>query len=253
MTTSFWRRGVPCLLGLLTAGVILAPAPAQAQITRVSNTEWNQAFGFKIGYFVLKGQDARGNDDVIVNNIGSLLNRDQSLLRPGDFNSASLGAEWLMALGDWLELGVDVGYSRRTVPTIYRDAISEDGFEIEQELRLRTIPVSGTVRFLPAGRGTVQPFVGGGVSAINWRYSESGEFVDFNGDLFRDSFVADGTEVAPVFLAGIRFAVGDAWLVGGEFRYQDAKGDTGGFDAGFLGDKIHLGGWTSNFGIHFRF
>lgn len=249
MTTSFWRRGVPCLLGLLTAGVILAPAPAQAQITRVSNTEWNQAFGFKIGYFAVKGDDARGEDgdDVIFNN------QDSLLFDTKDFNGGSVGAEWLISLGRYFEAGADVSYYQRTVPSIYRDLVSEDGFEIEQDLKLRMIPISGTFRFLPAGRGTVQPFIGAGVSVIPWRYSETGEFIDVNGDLFRDTFSAKGTEVAPVALFGIRFAVGDAWLVGGEFRYQDAKGDTGGFDAGFLGDKIHLGGWTSNFGIHFRF
>jgi hypothetical protein len=40
---------------------------------------------------------------------------------------------------------------------------------------------------------------------------------------------------------------------GGEVRWQKATGDTGGIDAGFLGDKIDLGGVTANFTIHFRF
>jgi opacity protein-like surface antigen len=249
MTTSFWRRGLQCVLGIVTAGAILAPSPAHAQITRVSNSEWNQAFGFKLGYFSLKGNDARGEDgdDVIFNN------QDSLIFDLEDFNGATFGAEWLVALGPWMEAGADVSFYQRTVPSIYRDIIDESGFELEQDLKLRMVPVSGTFRFLPAGRGAVQPFVGGGVSIINWRYSETGEFVDLNGDLFRDSFVADGTEVAPLFLLGIRFAVGDAWLVGGEYRYQNAKGDTGGFEKGFLGDKIHLGGHNFNLGIHFRF
>lgn len=248
MTTSFLRRGL-CALAFITAGALLAPAPAEAQITRVSNTDWNQAFGFKLGYFALKGDDARGKDgdDVIFNN------QDSLLFETKDFNGASIGAEWLVSLGSYLEAGVDVSYYQRSVPSIYRDLVNENGFEIEQDLKLRTIPISGTVRFLPAGRGAVQPFIGGGVSIINWRYSETGEFVDFNGDIFRDAFVTDGTEIAPVALFGVRFAVGDAWMVGGEFRWQDAKGDTGGIDNGFLGDKIHLGGWNSSFGIHFRF
>ena len=248
MTTSFLRRGL-CALAMMTAGGLLAPSPAHAQITRVSNADWNQAFGFKLGYFSIKGDDARGEDgdDVIFNN------QDSLLFDTKDFNGGSIGAEWLVSLGRYFEGGVDVSYYQRTVPSIYRDLVNENGFEIEQDLKLRTIPVSGTVRFLPAGRGAVQPFIGAGVSLINWRYSESGEFVDFNGDIFRDSFVADGTEIAPVALFGVRFVVGDAWMLGGEFRYQDAKGDTGGIDEGFLGDKIHLGGWTSSFGIHFRF
>lgn len=247
MTTSFWRRGLHCVLGIVTAGAILAPSPAHAQITRVSNTEWSQAFGFKLGYVMLNGEDSRGTDDVLFNN------RDSLIFEIDDFNGATVGAEWLISLGKYLEAGADVSYYQKSVPSIYRDLIGETGFEIEQDLKLRMIPVSGTVRFLPAGRGAVQPFVGGGVSIISWRYSETGEFVDFNGDIFRDSFVADGTEVSPLFLAGVRFATGDAWLVGGEYRYQNAKGDTGGIDAGFLGEKINLGGHSINFGIHFRF
>ena len=247
MTTSFWRRGLHCVLGIVTAGAILAPSPAHAQITRVSNTEWSQAFGFKIGSFQLKGVDSRGEGDVLFNNYDSLLFEIE------EFNNVTFGGEWLVSLGRYLEAGADVTYYQGSVPSIYRDLVNENGFEIAQELKLRTVPISGTVRFLPAGRGTVQPFVGGGVSIIPWRYSETGEFVDFNGDIFFDTFSADGTEVAPVFLGGVRFAVGDAWLVGVEYRYQDAKGDTGGIDAGFTGDKINLGGHHWNVGIHFRF
>lgn len=246
MRTSFLRRAL-CALAITTAGALFTPPPAQAQITRVSNTEWNQAFGFKIGHFSLRGEDARGTDDVLFNN------RDSLLFEIEDFNGATLGAEWLVALGTYLEAGADVGFYRRTVPSVYRDLVHESGFEIEQDLRLRMVPISGTVRFLPAGRGSIQPFVGGGIGVITWRYSETGEFVDLNGDIFRDSFEADGTEVAPLFLAGIRFAVGDAWLIGGEYRYHHAKGDTGGFDNGFLAERIDLGGHTWTFGIHFRF
>ena len=205
MITSFWRRGVQCILTIAVVGVVLAPSPAQAQISRINNADWSQAFGFKIGYFALKGLDSRGEDDVLFNNHDSLLFDIE------EFNNWSIGGEWLIALGPWLEAGADVSYYKGSVPSIYKDLINENGFEIAQELKLRTTPISGTVRFLPAGRGTVQPFIGAGVSIIPWRYTETGEFVDFNGDVFFDSFEADGTEVGPVILGGVRFAVGDAW------------------------------------------
>ena len=248
MSTSYWRRGLQVVCGMVAVAAVLAPSPAHAQITRVSNSDWTQAIGFKIGYFALKGDDSRGEDDVIFRN------QDSLLFDTSDFNGASIGAEWLVALGPYLEGGADVGFYQKTVPSIYRDLQNENGFEIEQDLKLRIVPMSATVRFLPIGRrGAVQPYIGAGLGVFAWRYSETGEFVDFNGDIFRASFSADGTEFGPVVLGGIRFAVGDAWLVGGEFRWQDAKGDTGGIDEGFLGDRIHLGGWTTNFGLHFRF
>ena len=56
-----------------------------------------------------------------------------------------------------------------------------------------------------------------------------------------------------MILGGIRFPVADAWLVGGEFRWHSAKGDTGGIDEGFLGETIDLGGWSTNFALHFKF
>ncbi len=95
-----------------------------------------------------------------------------------------------------------------------------------------------------------------GIGAFNWRYSEIGEFVDLSDDppsVFRDKFIAKGTAVGPVILAGIRFPVADVWSIGGEVRYQKANGDTGGLENGFLGEKIDLGGLNAALTLHIRF
>ena len=114
--------------------------------------------------------------------------------------------------------------------------------------------MSATARFLPMGRrGGVQPYIGAGVTVINWRYTETGDFVDFEDLVFPGRFEASGTEVGPVILAGVRFPMSDMWTFGGEFRWHKADGDTGGIDEGFLGDKIDLGGTTFNFAVHFKF
>lgn len=249
MTTTYWQRGLQTIFGILAAAAILSPAPAAAQITRVSSSsDWKQAIGFNIGYLALKGDDARGEDDVLFRN------QDSLIFETDDFNGGHIGAEWLVGLSRHLEAGAGIGFYSRTVPSIYRDFVNENGTEIDQDLKLRIVPMTATVRFVPTGRdASVQPYIGAGIGAFNWRYSETGEFVDFNGDIFRASYVAKGTEVGPVILGGIRFAVADVWMIGGEVRWHDAKGDTGGFEEGFLGDKIDLGGWTTSFGIHFRF
>lgn len=226
----------------------LAPAAADAQISRVT-TDSKQAIGFNIGYFGLRGEDSRHADDVL------LANREFLAFDIDDFNSATIGAEWLVGVGHYIEAGIGVGYQRRTVPSVYLDFTHDDGFEIAQDLKLRVIPVTGTIRFLPIGRkGAVQPYVGGGIGFFNWRYSETGEFVDFTDDsIFRARYVADGNAVGPVLLGGIRAPVGDVWLVGGEIRWQRAEGDTKADQTGLLGDKIDLGGWSVNVGFHFRF
>lgn len=248
MTKSI-MRGVQVILGILAILTVVAPVPADAQIRRISSSgDWRQAIGFNIGYFSVKGEDSRGDDDVIFRDLDSLL------FDVSDFNGATFGAEWLFGVTDYIEVGAGVSYYQRGVPSVYADFQEDDGTEIEQELKLRQVPLTATVRFLPIGRrASVQPYIGAGVGAIRWRYTETGEFVDFNNDVFRDSFEADGTEVGPVILGGIRFPVADVWLVGGEFRWHSAEGDTGGIDEGFLGDKIDLGGWSFNFTAHVRF
>jgi opacity protein-like surface antigen len=236
-------------LGILGLLALVAPATADAQITRVTNNDTRQAVGVTFGWFGPRGEDARVSSDVL------LANLDFLAFEIKDFNTGTIGGEWLVGVGDYLEAGVGVGYQRRTVPSVYRDVTFDDGFEIAQNMRLRVVPVTGTVRFLPLGRSaSIQPYVGGGVSLLNWRYSEFGEFVDFTDDsIFNARYVASGNTVGPIILAGLRAPVSDMWLVGGELRYQRGEGDTKASESGLLGDKIDLGGWSANFGIHFRF
>lgn len=249
MTMSFVKQWLKAGCGAAAVVAVLAPEPAAAQIMRVSGgSDSRNAIGFNLGYFSVKGEDSRGDDDVLFNDLDSLL------FDIKDFNGATFGAEWLYGVTDYIEVGAGINYYQRTVPSIYRGLVNVDGTEIEQELKLRQVPMSATVRFLPVGRNaSVQPYIGAGIGLINWRYTETGEFVDFNNDIFRDSFEAKGTEVGPVILGGLRFPVADVWLVGGEFRWHAAEGNTGGIDEGFLGDKIDLGGWSANFAVHFRF
>jgi hypothetical protein len=220
---------------LLACGVVaLSPTPVAAQ----------QTLNFTLGGFVPRGFDARVEGDTLVENRNSLLFDIE------DFNGAAVGAEWLVPVGEYFEVGAGLGFYRRTVPTIYEDLVDEDGTEIDQDLRLRILPLTATIRVLPLGQSNgVQPYFGAGVGVFNWRYSESGEFVDEEGFLFRDSFVADGNEPGVVGFGGIRFA-SDAFAVGGEIRYSAAEADLPGE---FLGTAIDLGGWTYQFTAGFRF
>jgi hypothetical protein len=89
---------------------------------------------------------------------------------------------------------------------------------------------------------------------IPWRYTESGEFVDFSdGTIFRARYEADGTAVGPVFLGGVRFPIADVMTTGVEFRWQKAEGDTNPEESELLGSKIDLGGWSTSWTFAFRF
>jgi opacity protein-like surface antigen len=236
---------------LFTFIVLLAPAMAQAQIHQVSSSasDGNSTIQFNIGYFALKGLDSRVSDDVLV---GDLISAQPLLFEVKDFNGVHVGGEYLLGFGH-IEAGVGLGYTQRTVPTIYKNLTHSNGSEIEQDLKLRTIPVTFTARFLPLGRGAaVEPYIGAGLAAVRWKYSEVGEFVDaVDNSIFPARFSADGTAVGPTVLFGLRAPISN-WTIGGDVRWQKAEG-TIPVDAGFLGTKIDLGGWTSNFTVGVRF
>ena len=228
--------------GLMAAVMALSgAATAQAQVT--------QSVNLGIGWFFLKGEDSRANDDVLIADLESLA------FNVSDFNGPMVNGEWLIGFGDRIEFGLGVGFFQRTVPSVYAEVIDDiDGSEIEQDLKLRIVPMTATVKFLPIGRpGSFQPYIGGGVSLLNWKYSEIGEFVDFSdGSIFRDRYVASGTAVAPIAFGGLRVPFnGDVFAFNGELRWQGGKGDTSG--EGLLADRIDLGGFTTLASFQIRF
>jgi hypothetical protein len=251
MIKRVWLSGTP-VSRLLIAGVVAFGAlasSANAQVVRVTRSDAKNSIGFNLGYFAVKGEADRVDGDVLVEDLNSLA------FRIGDFSGFTFGGEWLYGIGEYLEVGGGLSYYQKSVPSVYSNFVGADGSEIRQDLKLRIAPITATIRFLPVGRSAaVQPFVGGGLGIFPWKYSEVGEFVDFSdGTIFRDQFKASGTAVGPVFLAGVRFPIGDAFTTGVEFRWQKAEGDTKPEETGLLSDKIDLGGWTTAWNMHIRF
>jgi len=241
----FILAGLKACATAAVIGVLAAPA-ASAQ----------QSLNLHVGGFTPKAEDGRTRNDVLVND---LTVSPQLSFNISDFNMPVFGAEYVVGLGPILEAGLGIGFQQRSVPSVYAQLINKDGSEIEQTLKLRDIPFSATVRFLPLGhQGGVQPYIGGGVGIHAWRYSESGQFVADNSDIFRKTYVASGTATGPVVLGGVRVPIG-GWGLGGELRWQSAVGDLPS-DSGFVTDrtidnqpKIDLGGFTYLFSVNFRF
>jgi hypothetical protein len=215
--------------------MLFCPQAARAQ----------QTVNLSLGYFTVRGQDARIVDDVLN------ANRNFLTFDVDDFNGGSIGGEWLMPVGRYIEAGAGLAFTRRTVPSFYTRFVSRAGSNIDQDLRLRLVPAAFTFRLLPLGQDRgFQPYVGGGLDVISWRYSESGQFLDRRDNtIFNNSYVASGTQTGPVTLGGIRFA-GDTAAAGMEFRYQGAEAD---LPEPFAGGKIDLGGWSYLFTVGMRF
>jgi hypothetical protein len=236
------RRLLLCFSLVTAIGIFIAPPSALAQ----------QSVNFYLGGFVPHGEDARlrtsgGSSDVLVNNL------DYLIFRINDFNGATVAGDWRVQLGDLVDAGLGLGFYRRTVPTIYLNYVNRDGSEIDQQLRLRIVPFTATVRLLPFGHNApFQPYIGAGVGVFAWRYSETGQFVDFSDlSVFRGSFTASGSATGPVVLGGVGVPIGRS-TVGFEIRYQSAEGKLPS-DQGFSGSKIDLGGWNyvATFGVRF--
>jgi opacity protein-like surface antigen len=235
----------------LVLSLILAPASAGAQIRQVSSSssDGNSTVNFTIGYFALKGLDSRVDEDVLLND---LQNFHPLFFEVKDFNSATLGAEYLLGLGPNFEAGVGIGFSQRTVHSEYDDLAIRETIPITQDLKLRQVPVSFTGRFLLLPRGSsVEPYIGAGIVAIRYRYSEVGDFVDEDLTVFPGRYIASGVAVGPTVLGGVRIPVSN-WTVGGEARWQKAEGKDL-LKEGFLGDRLDLGGWHANFTFGVRF
>lgn len=86
------RAGVALSFVLLST---VAAAPAQA----------DTLFGITGGYFALKSESNRDPDDVIYQNAGFLA------FDVSDFNGGTIGGEFLVGAGRFLEVGVGVGYA----------------------------------------------------------------------------------------------------------------------------------------------
>jgi len=224
------------VLMMVAAPLMAAPRPGPWQVS------------FTLGSFSVRGEEARVEGDVLLANLGFLD------FRIKDLNQAVFGGEWLISIGDWIEAGAGVSYYSGTAPSVYADLINADGSEIMQDLKLRIVPITASVRFLPLTRNApVQPYVGAGVVFLPWRYSETGDFVDYEPDppeIFRARYVQSGTNAGLVLLGGARVPLGSRYAIGGEVRYQKAEGKLG---TDFYGDKIDLGGITYNFTFNVRF
>jgi hypothetical protein len=226
--------------------LIASVAPARAQ---------DQGFSVNFGYFWPKDVESRTSGDVL--NANKCLDVsfvcEPQLFDIDDFGSGAIGAEYIVGLGRFIEVSGGIGYQSGSAPAIYERFQDVDGSEIESDLKLKILPITGIVRVIPTGRrAPIQPYAGIGIAALRWHYSESGEFIDPRTlEIFRDQFKADGTEIAPIYLGGVRAPIGDSFLIGGEVRFTNADGDLDPTE--FQGDRIDLGGTTFLVNLTWRF
>lgn len=164
------------------------------------------------------------------------------------------GAEYSFRVADHVELGFHVDGYGRTLDTSYVDFTRPSGREIEQTLKLTSVPVGATLRFVVnPSRGEFTPYFGVGADVVGYEYEEFGDFIDFFDDglpVSPDSFIDTGAAAGFHVTAGLRFPLGDDFSLVAEGRYLWAKADMG---EDFRENQIDLGGPSATFGINLRF
>ena len=175
------RSIIQCL-----AAVLLAPSAAAS----VSSA---QSLNFSSAASRPRGEDCRSADDVLVDNLLQHVSANPLAFDISDFSGAD---RWRRISGRRSATISMPASASAYLPADRAERLpgfdQRNGTEIEQDLKLRVVPFTATVRFLPLGpRATASSRTSAPASAIlNWRYSESGEFVDAtDATIFRGTFV----------------------------------------------------------------
>ncbi len=174
-----------------------------------------------------------------------------------DFTTGGFGFEFDFAVLPRVD--ISIGFDNGDSETFgsYLDLVYEDGGEIEHSARLAMTELSLGVRLRLLGDAArVRPYLIGGVTGAYYRYTEVGDFVDFDtADIYYDVF--EEKSFLPGFFAGagadvavVRLPTGGRIELFGEFRYARTQGQhTDGFD-GFGDLKLDRSGGL--FGLRVR-
>jgi hypothetical protein len=188
---------------------------------------------------------------------------EQLTLNKKDFSGLSVGGSVAFAVAERLDLMFDAGYSRAQKGSEFRDLVDNNRLPIEQRTTFERVPFTvnlkyyltapgqsiGTAVWIPA---KITPWIGAGGGLMKYRFTQDGDFVDFNNnDVFNSTF--ETVDYASVFqgMAGVDYSLTTQLALTTEARLLYGKGqldeDFGGFS------KLDLSGVSASVGLSFRF
>jgi hypothetical protein len=237
---------------LVLASVLLAAStfPALAQTGRAQDS-----LRFRFGAFVPTGAGEfwENNEAVFT-------------LDHSDFDDWMFGTSFVTAMSNHVEFGFNIDYYDATVRSEYRDFVDQFGNPILHDSRLRLVPVTLDLRFLPGGRYGVRGefgdrqvrkpcmWLGVGGGANFWEYEEVGDFVGgVVPTVVSDRLVDDGIDPEWHAMIGFELPVGPnwAWTLEGRYSWSDVeiKGDFEDLELG----EVDLSGASVFAGMSFQF
>ena len=145
--------------------------------------------------------------------------REVLTVNEGDFDTAALRFDAGRAVSPRLDVVAEVGFSRASVASEYRDFVDLDDLPIVQTTELTQVPVGGSLRFwlTPRGRevgrlawvpNRIAPYVGAGGGARWYRFTQFGDFVDsVDLSIFTDRLESSGWTASGHVFAGASFSL----------------------------------------------
>lgn len=248
------RRAATAVSFAVLALVLLAPAPAGAQIG-------GDDFLFRPSPATLSlrgGYGFASASSELFDDATTLFTLEKS-----DFNAILFDADVGVRINDRFELVGGVTFGESSARSEYRDWVDQDDLPIEQDTRLTRVPVIAGVRYylVPRGRSIGRfawipakwaPYVGAGLGAVYYKYVQEGEFVDFESlDVFPATIESTGWGRTGQLFGGVQYSVSRRAALTAEARYVWASADP---DLVFSDlDRIDLGGVQTTVGLSFRF
>jgi hypothetical protein len=175
-------------------------------------------------------------------------------VKKSDWAGFTGGLEYSWRTSGPLEIGVHLDAYSRTLDTAYVKYKRASGGPIFQTLRLDTVPLGATARFVTGDKHSrFQLYAGVGADLVFWEYTEDGSFIDFGNDfeiVEFDEFKSHGASPALHGVAGLRVGLNEDILFTAEGKYLKAVEQDMGED---FNNRIDVSGASVTVGVHVRF
>ena len=183
-------------------------------------------------------------------------------LNKGDFAAFGYQVDLGVRLSNRSELVFSGGAAKRSAESEFRKYVDNKDLPIQQTTSLLRLPLSVGVKYALTNPETrisrfawiparIVPWIGAGAGAMNYSFSQNGDFVDFQTlNVIRQDYNSTGWAPMGYANVGMDVRLTTRLSLTGDVRYTYSKATLGGSFQGF--DKIDLSGTAATMGFTVR-